>query len=479
MSATKLAEFLQYIRGKRVGVVGIGISNTPVIDMLLKAGAAVSARDKKSEEALQPLASDLRAKGVRLACGDAYLENIDEDILLKAPGIRYDLPEFEEARRRGIPVTSEMEIFFEVCPSMIYGVTGSDGKTTTTTLIANMLRRQCEEGGDGSRVFLGGNIGAPLLPEAPEMSESDLAVLELSSFQLQTLRRSPSVAVVTNVTPNHLNFHRDMEEYIQAKSAVYRYQQPDGRVILNYENEITRAMAKDAEASVVYFSSLRNFAPDTLPDEAEAAIYERGGQICYTDRSGEYPLFETSDIILPGRHNVENYMAACGAVYGRVAPDIMRQIAQTFRGVEHRIEFVREKGGVKFYNSSIDSSPTRTIAAVNSFPESEKIILILGGRDKHVPFEPLAEPICRHAAAVVLTGEAAPQIDAALKKSEQFQASGIPVLHVPDFREAVTQAANLARPGETVLLSPSCTSFDAFKNFEERGRAFKDIVNER
>ena len=475
---TRLSEFKQFIRGKRVGVIGIGISNTPVIDLLLEAGAAVSARDRKSEEALQPLASSLRQQGVRLICGESYLQNIDEEILLKAPGIRYDLPEFEEARRKGVLITSEMEIFFEVCPTKIYGITGSDGKTTTTTLIANMLRHQYEtaEKEKKCHVYLGGNIGAPLLPKVSEMTENDLSVLELSSFQLQTLRRSPYVSVVTNVTPNHLNFHKDMEEYVQAKSAVFLYQHPENRLVLNYDNQITRAMAKHAKASVLYFSSTHNFTRVSLPEEAEAALHVLDGQIYYTDRGGDYPLFAAEDIKLPGKHNVENYLAACGAVYGTVSPDSMRHIARTFQGVEHRIEFVRERNGVKFYNSSIDSSPTRTIAALSSF--SEKLIVILGGRDKHVPFEPLAEPLCRHAKAVVLTGEAAPQINVALKNSELFQKSCIPVHHVPEFCEAVQRASALAQPGDVVLLSPACTSFDAFKNFEERGCCFKEIVKQ-
>lgn len=437
------------LKGKTTAVVGIGISNMPLIDYLISHGAVVTVRDIKPVEKLGPAAAELKEKGVRLICGENYLDNIGEEYIFRSPGVRYDKPGLQSAVAAGSVLTSEMELFFELTPSKIIGVTGSDGKTTTTTLITEMLTEA------GKNVYVGGNIGRPLLPEVEHMTDTDIAVVELSSFQLQTMTLSPDISVVTNVSPNHLDYHTSMDEYIAAKKNIFLHER-NRRLILKYTNDITRAMADGArpDAEVVFFLS-------------EDGIYDKDGMIYYR---GE-PVLRISDILLPGRHNVENYMAAIGAVHGLVSSDDIKLVAQTFGGVEHRCELVCEKGGVRYYNSSIDSSPTRTTAALNSF--TQKLIIICGGYDKHIPFEPLAEPLCRMAKTVVLTGATAPKIKAVL---DAYDGEKPVIYERNDFTEAVMTAVSAASAGDIVLLSPACASFDAFPNFEVRGRRFKEIV---
>ena len=445
-----MATYTQHrLNGKTAAVVGIGISNMPLIGYLLSHGATVTARDIKPRGKLGSAADELEEKGVRLICGENYLENIGEEYIFRTPGVRYDKPGLQRAVAAGSVLTSEMELFFELTPAKIIGITGSDGKTTTTTLIGRMLA------GTGRHVFVGGNIGRPLLPEVESMTDSDIAVVELSSFQLHTMALSPDISVVTNVSPNHLDYHTSMDEYIAAKKNIFLHERCR-RLILNYKNEITRAMADEArpDTEVVFFLS-------------ENGIYDEDGIVYYKSE----PVISVSDILLPGRHNTENYMAAIGAVYGLVPSGVIKQIARTFGGVEHRCELVCEKKGVRYYNSSIDSSPTRTAAALNSF--KQKLIVICGGYDKNIPFEPLAEPLCRMAKTVVLTGSAAPKIKAVLNA---YDGEKPVIVERPDFTEAVMTAVSAASAGDIVLLSPACASFDAFPNFEARGGRFKEIV---
>lgn len=445
--------------GKKVAVLGIGVSNTPVIDMLLSLGAHVSAHDIKEREALGPIADELEEKGVHLVLGKGYLDKPDTDIIFRAPGIRPDHHAIVAAVENGAILTSEMSEFFDLCPAKIIAVTGSDGKTTTTTIISKLLEAE------GKRVFLGGNIGRPLLPIVDQMTSDDWAVVELSSFQLQTMRRSPDVAVITNITPNHLNWHVDMDEYIDAKLNILRYQSTLGRAVLNFEDPITRAAADIAVGEHIFFTSKR------VPDDPHGYVYEKDGGI-YLDGD---KVIDTSDIMIPGRHNVENYMAAIAATKGIVSPDAVRNVATSFGGVEHRNEFVRELDGVKYYNSSIDSSPTRTIAALRSY--NQKLIVLCGGYDKNIPYEPLAEPLCERAKLVIITGATAPKIMAALEACPTYKKDHPTIVLAEDYGQAVDIARERAESGDIVLLSPASASFDAFKNFEERGNFFKNKVN--
>ncbi|MDR1589483.1 MAG: UDP-N-acetylmuramoyl-L-alanine--D-glutamate ligase [Oscillospiraceae bacterium] len=455
----RLREYTDSLRGRRIAVLGIGVSNLPLLRLLLDAGLDVTARDRRSADQLGDAARLLSGSGARLIPGEGYLDGLNEDVVFRTPGIMPRTPELEAAARHGAVITSEMEAFFEVCPCDIIAVTGSDGKTTTTTLIAELLRAE------GKAVWLGGNIGSPLLCRSDDMSPDDFAVVELSSFQLITMKKSSHVAVVTNVAPNHLDIHRDMDEYADAKRNILLRQTPPCRAVLNLDNEITRSFAADARGETLFFSRL---------SRPERGVFLDAGIIRYTENGDFEDILGVSDIKLPGAHNIENYMAAIAATRGFVSRAAIERVARGFGGVEHRIELVRERGGVKYYNDSIASSPTRTAAGLRSF--DGRVILIAGGKDKGVPFDGLAPEIVRCVKTLVLTGFAAEKIRAAVTGFSGY--SGKPeIVMRADFADAVRAAAGAAAPGDTVLLSPACTSFDAFSNFEERGNYFKEIVN--
>lgn len=459
--------------GKRVAVAGLGVSNRPLIDYLLVHGALVTGRDRLLREHFGALADEWEARGVRLILGDSYLDGLDEEIVFRAPGIRPDHPAFLQEVSRGAILTSEMELFLELCPATVIGVTGSDGKTTSTTLTGLMLERECKKRGRG-RVYVGGNIGQPLLPLVEDMTADDFAVVELSSFQLMTVKRSPAYAAVTNVTPNHLDWHRDMDEYTEAKKNIHRHADTQ-LAVFNAENETTRKMARDCKAPVTLFSSRKRSVADfgNLLRAGDRAYYLADGQIMRWDGERETAVLSTSDILLPGLHNVENYMTALALTDRWVTPESALEVASTFTGVAHRLERVRELDGVIYYNSSIDSSPTRTAAALSAL-SPKKPIVICGGYDKKIAFAPLAEALCKYAKAVVLTGATAEKIADAIEAFDAIEKP--PVYREADFTRAVHLARSLANEGDTVLLSPACASFDAFQNFAERGEAFRRIV---
>jgi len=448
-------QYLDGLKGKRVAVLGVGVSNTPLIELLLAAGILVTACDQRSREEFGGLASRLEAAGAKLRFGKDYLAQLDHDLIFRTPGMRPDLPELLRACAAGSVLTSEMEVFFEVCPCPIIGVTGSDGKTTTTTILAGVLAAA------GRTVFLGGNIGRPLLADAPRIQAGDVAVLELSSFQLMTMKRSPNIAVVTNLAPNHLDMHQSMEEYISAKEAIFRYQSEMDKAVLNYDNPITREFSQKASGKVVLFSRQQPL---------EEGVFLRDGAICCDGRE----VLPLDDIQLPGAHNIENYMAVIAALDGMVPDECIHRYAKNFYGVEHRIELVCTKNGVRYYNDSIASSPTRTIAALRSF--QERVILIAGGYDKKIPFDSLGPEICEHVKCLILTGATAPNIRAAVEHAANYTSEHPAILEAKEFERAVLLAADQASEGDVVLFSPACASFDHFKNFEERGLAFKKII---
>lgn len=453
-------ELREKISGKSVCVLGIGISNTPLIDFLLECGATVCARDKKTPEKLGSLYGELIKKGVEVKCGENYLDGIEEKIIFKAPGIRCDIDELKKAKENGAVITSEMELFCALCPCDIIAVTGSDGKTTTTTLISLILKKQNELSHKSGHVWVGGNIGTPLLPYVTKMKKEDTAVLELSSFQLHCMRFSPSVAVVTNISPNHLNWHIDMNEYIDSKARIFADMKKEGRAVLNYNCETSRTLVPKIKSELVYFNS---------PNEH--GVYLKDGTIyCKGEK-----ILDCENIKIPGRHNIDNYMTATAALYGRVSAEAIRKVAAEFGGVEHRIEFVRTVDGVKYYNSSIDSSPSRTVAALNSF--NQKLIVILGGYDKKIPYDTLIKPLYDHCRAVVLTGATGKKLYELITEYEDYGKGELKVICEDDFTRAVLAGAKIAKKGDIVLLSPAAASFDKFENFEERGRTFKNIVN--
>ena len=456
-----LREYLSGLKGQRVAVVGIGVSNTPLIKLLVRAGVKVTACDKRTREQFDGQAAALESLGVELHLGPDYLEGLGEySVIFRTPGLRPDVPQLREAVERGAVLTSEMEVFFQVCPCRIIAVTGSDGKTTTTSIIAGLLEKA------GYNTYVGGNIGKPLLSDAGGMSPEDMAVVELSSFQLMTMDRSADIAVVTNLAPNHLDVHTSMEEYVSAKQNIYRHQNAGGLVILNYDNAITRGFAADAVGEVTFFSRR---------ERLEQGVFVEDGAIWVADEHGTRKVLPLLDILLPGDHNVENYMAAIAAVNGLVPDEVIRAFASTFQGVEHRIELVRTLRDVRYYNDSIASSPSRTIAGLRCFPE--KVILIAGGYDKHIPFDTLGPEIVAHVKKLFLTGATAAKIRAAVEASPNY-APGVPeIVEMDDFRETVLAAHRAAEPGDVVILSPAGAAFDKFKNFMERGAFFKEIVH--
>lgn len=455
-----LQEYIASLRGKTVAVIGIGVSNTPLLRLLLREGIAVTACDRSDRAKLGALAEELEAAGAVLRLGDGYLQDLDQDVIFRTPGLRPDVPELEAARARGSVITSEMEVFFQVCPCPIIAVTGSDGKTTTTTIIAELLRAA------GHTVHVGGNIGHPLLAEAGSIRPTDWAVLELSSFQLMTMTRSPHIAVLTNLAPNHLDVHKSMEEYIWAKENIFRHQQSGDIAVFNLDNAITRELSAHAPGRALYFSRR---------EEPENGVFLRGDAVISRRDGRERQIMTTEDIRLPGVHNVENYMAAIAAVDGLVPDDVIRTFARTFNGVEHRIELVRTWRGVRFYNDSIASSPSRTIAGLRSF--KEKVILIAGGYDKHIPFDVLGPEVVEHVKLLILCGATADKIRAAVEQAPGYRPGHPEILDVTPFQRAVETARDRAVPGDVVTLSPACAAFDQFKNFMERGKTFKAIVN--
>ena len=443
-------QYFTALRGKKIAVLGLGVSNRPLVRLLLEFGCDVTGCDRTPREKLDTEVLELEQQGCVLRCGDSYLDGVEAEVLFRTPGMHPGNPAIRSLAEKGAYVTSEMEVFFEVCPCNLIAVTGSDGKTTTTTIVSEMLKA------DGKTVWLGGNIGTPLLPLVRQMKAEDFAVVELSSFQLMDMTRSPLRAVVTNLAPNHLDVHKDMEEYVEAKKNIFQFQDEKGLLVLNHDNAITDGFTGNGKT--VKFSR-----------QADAHVCLKGDVIT---RGGEEVL-KTSDILLPGVHNIENYMAAIAAVEGLVSDDTIRQVAKNFGGVEHRIELVRIKDGVRFYNDSIASSPSRTIAGLRSF--KEKVILIAGGYDKHIPYDVLGPEVCDHVKKLFLCGATAPQIRAAVENCGGDQPE---ITDCGDFESAVRAAAAAAGSGDVVLMSPASASFDQFKNFMVRGEFFKKIVKE-
>jgi UDP-N-acetylmuramoylalanine--D-glutamate ligase len=474
---------LSPLKGISCAVLGIGISNLPLIDTLLSEGAAVTARDQKCREELGKTADALEARGVRLILGKSYLQNLTESVIFRSPGIRPDVPEIAAAVADGATLTSEMELFFIRKKIPVFAITGSDGKTTTTNLTYQLLKRQFEHDGAARRVLMGGNVGTPLLPRIAEMSEDDIAVAELSSFQLFTMKQSATRAVITNITPNHLNWHPDMAEYTAAKCNIYAHGETE-HLTLNADNEITAQLAErivaQSDLPLTLFSSTKHSYGEIFPTRREGCtamftVFENDEEIIvFSDGEYDFPILPVSRILLPGRHNVENYMAAISLTRGWITPEVIEEVASTFPGVEHRLETVRVLHGVTYYNSSIDSSPTRTAAALSAL--TVRPIVICGGYDKNIPFAPLAESLCARARAVVLTGATAEKIREALLACPAYRPDALPILLEPEFDRAVMAAHAMAKSGDAVLLSPACASFDAFPNFEVRGNRFKQLI---
>lgn len=459
---TKLEEYKNDIRNKRVAILGIGISNTPLIKYLAGLGVQMTAFDRADRHKLSTVLKNFEGLDMEFSLGEKYLDNlVGFDVIFRTPGMRFDLPELQSEVARGARLTSEMETFMELCPAKILAVTGSDGKTTTTTLIHEMLKME------GYRCWLGGNIGTPLLDRIDDISPEDMVVLELSSFQLHTMKSSPQIAVVTNLAPNHLDIHKSMEEYVDAKKQIFIHGGKTSKLIINFDNDITKGFQWEAPGEVVFFSR---------QNPLHEGVSLKGNMLTYTKDGMDYPIIRREDIFIPGDHNIENYLAAIGAVYDFVSVDTIKKVATSFKGVTHRIEPVRELHGIRFYNDSIGSSPSRTIASLKAF--GQKVILIAGGYDKKIPYDPMGEIIADKVKVLVLVGATGPKIENAYMEEMNRRGTGeiIPILRASTLPEAVKIAYDASVQGDIVILSPASASFDMFKNFEERGNRFKEIV---
>ncbi|MDB2153357.1 UDP-N-acetylmuramoyl-L-alanine--D-glutamate ligase [Clostridium butyricum] len=451
-------EFKNYISNKKVAVVGIGVSNIPLINFLLQLGAHVTGFDRKTKEDLGEVAIDFEAKGVKLELGEGYLDNlIGYEVVFKSPSMRIDSEALVRAKSEGAYITSEMEEFVRYTKGKIYAVTGSDGKTTTTTIISKLLKEQ------GYNTWVGGNIGTPLFSEIENIKDEDKVVLELSSFQLMTMSEEIDIAICTNLAPNHLDMHKDMKEYVDSKKNIFLYQSKNDVLVVNRENEITYEFEKEAKGIVREFSSKRKIENGAYYEDG--ILYLEGKEVCRKE-----------DIVIKGMHNVENYLAAFIATKDEVSIEVMKKVAETFAGVEHRCEFIRELDGVKYYNDSIASSPTRTLAGLKAF--DKKVILIAGGYDKHIPFEPLAYEGYPYIKELILVGATSDKIEAVFKALENEKGIKTSIKRANTLEEAVSICKSIAEAGDIVTLSPACAAFDMFANFMVRGNTFKKIVNE-
>ena len=460
---------------KKIILLGFGVSNIPVAREFIQAGmgSSVIVRDMKAFEDLGDTAKNFADAGVIFECSIEPTKNFSCDtsnaVIFRSPGIRPDAGDLTSAIESGAVLTSEVEFFCEHTPARIIAITGSDGKTTTSTLTSLILKEGYKDG----KIYLGGNIGTPLFPLLDEIGENDICVLELSSFQLMTMKSKARHAAITNITPNHLNWHTDMNEYAEAKYNVCG--KGTSRLVLNATDNYCRELAKTTDADKIVFSAYKDNFTDLCAGIKAQGIFLRDGNIILSDGECEETILNASDIKIPGIHNIENYMTAIALTYGIVSKTAVITVAKSFGGVEHRLEFIREKNGVKYYNSSIDSSPTRTIAALSTF--KNKPTLIIGGRGKKTPYDGLARELYLRAGAVILTGETLEEVNEALASvASEYPNSELKIFKEEDFASCVKLAESITPAGSAVLLSPAATSFDKFKNFAERGEIFKKLV---
>ena len=458
----KLEEFNEFLKNRKIAVIGLGVSNLPLLDYLYEKNAKVTVFDKRTIDEIPKETMDKITKySFEFSLGQYYLEKLKGfELIFRSPSCLPTIPELVEAEKNGAIITSEIELVLKMTPSKVIGVTGSDGKTTTTTLIYEILKHA------GYNCFVGGNIGKPLFTRIKEMSPEDIIILELSSFQLMGMEVSPDISVITNISPNHLNIHKDYEEYIEAKKNIFKYQNEQGILIINYDNEITKTFNKEAKGKVIYFSSKTKLEDGFIVDnniikESEAGIRKH--------------ILNVKDIKLRGVHNFENICAALAATKTLVDSDVAYEAIKDFQGVEHRLELVREIDGVKWYNDSVSSSPTRTIAGLNSY--SEEIVLIAGGYDKNLDYTPIAKPIVEKVKTLILIGQTSGKIYEAVKTELEKQNKNLNIYMCDSLEDSVSKAKKYAKPGQIVLFSPASASFDMFKDFADRGEKFKNLVN--
>ena len=458
----KLEEFNEYIKFRKVAIIGLGVSNIPLLDYLYEKKANVTVFDERNiDDISKEIMDKITLYNFTFHLGENCLENLKGfNVIFRSPSCLPTRLELQEEANRGAIVTTEIEMLMQMAPCKVIGVTGSDGKTTTTSLINAILQRA------GYNTYLGGNSGTPLFTRLSEMKPDDIIVLELSSFQLMGMEISPNISVITNITPNHLNIHKDYNEYIEAKKNIFKYQKEDEIVVLNYDNEITRNCAKEANSKVIFFSSKEKLDNGFIVDE---------GIIKECEDKVRKHILNTKDVILRGTHNYENIATAIAATSTLVDLDVAVDAVKDFKPVEHRLELVKEIDGVKWYNDSVSSSPTRTIAGLNSF--DEEIILIAGGYDKNLDYTPIAKPIVDKVKGLILLGQTSDKIFNAVKQELEDEHKDLDIYVCDSLEQTVLLAKKIAKPGQIVLFSPASASFDMFKNFADRGNKFKKLVN--
>ncbi len=457
----KLEQFNDYIKFRKVAIIGLGVSNLPLLDYMYEKKAKVTIFDDREEDSISKEIMDkIKSYNFEFFFGENSLSNLKNfDIIFRSPSCLPTRKELVEEANRGAIVTTEIEMLMKMCPCKIIGITGSDGKTTTTSIIHHILEKS------GKKAYLGGNIGTPLFTKLSEMEPNDIVVLELSSFQLMGMEISPDIAVITNITPNHLNIHKDYQEYIDSKKNIFKFQNENGILILNYDNEITKNCAKEANGKVIFFSSKEKLDNGFIVD---------GKIIKQCNDKIRKHILNTNEVLLRGNHNYENIATAIAATSSLVSLDQAISAIKEFTAVEHRLEFVRELDGVKWYNDSASSSPTRTISGLNAF--DEPITLIAGGYDKNLDYEPIAKPIIDKVNHLILMGQTSGKIFDAVKQELEKQDKKLPINICNNLEETVKLAKKVTKSGEIVLFSPASASFDMFKNAVERGEQFKEIV---
>ena len=462
MDNTNLEEFEKYARGKKVAIIGIGVSNLPLLEYFYDLNARVTIFDSKESNQISVEAMQKIEKyGFEFIGGKDSLSRLKGfDIIFRSPSCMPDRPELVEAVENGAVLTSEIEMVLKLAPCKVIGVTGTEGKTTTTTLINEIVKKS------GRKTYLGGNMGKPIFTKIRNIKPENIIILELSSFQLSDMDISPDISVVTNIYPDHLNVHKSYEEYREAKKNIFKHQSENGIVVLNYDNEFTREFAKEANGKVIFFSSKEKLDDGFIYDKAD-------GTIKYCKDGVRRHIMKKEDIKLRGIHNYENICAALAATSSIVDVDTQVKAIEEFTGVEHRLEFVRELNNVKWYNDSIGTSPASTIAGLNSFDED--IILLAGGSDKGLDYEEVGKTIARKVRALILTGPTSEKIENATKQA--LNGKSIEIYYTSNMQESVNLAKEIAKAGDVVLLSPASASFDLYKNFEDRGHQFKDCVN--
>ena len=458
----KLKEFEEKLKGKRIAVIGLGVSNIPLIEYLSKKKAEVTIFDDREEDKIDKnVMKEIKKYKYTYHLGkDSLKELRGFEFIFRSPSCLPTKPELLAEKERGAIITTEIEQLIKMAPCKVIGITGSDGKTTTTTLTHLVLKDA------GYTCHLGGNIGIPLFTKLKEIRPEDIIVLELSSFQLMEMDVSPSISAITNITPNHLNVHKDYDEYIEAKKNIFMHQDEDGILVLNADNEVTKDLKTEANGKVIFFSSKQKLDNGYIVDD---------GIIKECQDGIRKHLIDTKDVKLKGMHNYENICAVLAITKTLVDTDKAIETIKEFTGVHHRLELVRVLDGVEWYNDSASTTPTRGISALNAI--NKEIILIAGGADKNLDYTPIAKPIVEKVKRLILIGQTATKIFDAVKRELEVQNKELDIHMCATFKESIELARRLAKPDDVVLFSPASTSFDMFKDMYDRGDQFRDEVN--